>query len=179
MGYKMSRTARREFGLCNSCSVASLPGRSLCGIHMAEAILRRKLAYGKKKSLGKCMKCVDSPAEPNMSLCKMHLHRAKVAISERNRLLKLETFNAYGGPYCSCIGCPQRQYSMLTMLTIDHINGGGNKHRKSILQDRGGVSFYRWLKRNGYPSGYQVLCWNCNLSKRYAPCEHISSPAAS
>lgn len=49
------------------------------------------------------------------------------------------------------------------LLTIDHVNGGGNAHRKVI--GRGSKDFYRWLKRNNYPPGFQALCGSCNLAK--------------
>jgi hypothetical protein len=49
-------------------------------------------------------------------------------------------------------------------LTIDHINGGGEKHRKE-LKLNAGTQFYRWLRNNGYPEGYQVMCYNCNCGK--------------
>jgi len=57
------------------------------------------------------------------------------------------------------------------MLTLDHINGGGIRHRTAIANERGwknkvgGVSFYRHLICLGFPPGYQVLCFNCNYSK--------------
>ena len=55
----------------------------------------------------------------------------------------------------------------LTILTIDHINGNGNKHRKEIGIGRTcGARFYFWLKRNNYPAGFQVLCFNCQFRKR-------------
>lgn len=38
--------------------------------------------------------------------------------------------------------------------------GGGSKHRKEI----GVASTYSWLKKNKYPEGFRVLCWNCNSS---------------
>jgi hypothetical protein len=47
-------------------------------------------------------------------------------------------------------------------LTVDHIDGGGSRHRKQI----GNGHTYRWLKKHNYPSGYQVLCFNCNWKKR-------------
>ena len=54
-------------------------------------------------------------------------------------------------------------------LQLDHIEGGGNKDR----QAKGtGSTFYAWLKRNGYPPGYQVLCANCNYIKRFENREH-------
>jgi len=47
------------------------------------------------------------------------------------------------------------------VLQIDHIDGGGNKHRKTL----GNVHLYSWLKKQGYPEGFQVLCANCNIRK--------------
>ena len=49
-------------------------------------------------------------------------------------------------------------------LSIDHIGGGGYKHTKIVGR---GSSFYKWLKRNNYPEGFQVLCFNCNHIKAY------------
>jgi hypothetical protein len=47
-------------------------------------------------------------------------------------------------------------------LSIDHINGGGNKHLKEIGQGK----LYSWLKKHNYPPGYQVLCMSCQFIKR-------------
>jgi hypothetical protein len=49
------------------------------------------------------------------------------------------------------------------MLTIDHIHGGGNQHRKQITASRASETFYRWLKNNNYPDGYRTFCYNCNI----------------
>jgi hypothetical protein len=59
-------------------------------------------------------------------------------------------------------------------LTIDHINGGGRQHR---LQAGVKGDFYTWLKRNGFPPGFQVLCWNCNHAKHVlGECPHQKKP---
>ena len=72
----------------------------------------------------------------------------------------------YGG-ICAC--CRE---TALQFLTIDHINGNGNEHRRELKMG-GGKSFYYWLRRNGYPKGYQVLCMNCNWSRGvYGFCPH-------
>ena len=42
---------------------------------------------------------------------------------------------------------------------------GGNKHRKQLKAF--GVELYAFLRREGWPPGYQILCHNCNLSKGY------------
>jgi hypothetical protein len=70
--------------------------------------------------------------------------------------LRAEAMKAYGGK-CKCCG-----ESVDEFLTIDHVNGGGTKHRKAMK--RGGGVFFLWLKQNGYPKDFRILCWNCNWS---------------
>jgi 5-methylcytosine-specific restriction endonuclease McrA len=65
-------------------------------------------------------------------------------------------------PCCGCCG-----ETDLNKLEIDHIAGGGKAHRKSIYPcGAGGHVFYHWLKKQGYPEGYQTLCNSCNDKKR-------------
>ena len=71
-----------------------------------------------------------------------------------NRHLRMEVLLSYGGK-CSC--CEEWRYEF---LAIDHINGGGNKDRR----ERHGSKIEQWLKKNGYPAGFQVLCHNCNMA---------------
>lgn len=91
-----------------------------------------------------------------------YYRKNKTKMHEQNRKSsqkrKLEIFTHYGGnpPRCNC--CDETIYEF---LTIDHINGGGIKHRKSI-GGIGGTRFYQWLKNNNFPKGFQVLCANCN-----------------
>lgn len=84
--------------------------------------------------------------------------KARARSNAYARKLREAAFEVYGGPICACCGEQERCF-----LTIDHINGGGNEHRRSI----GGISnnFYQWLKATGYPPGFQVLCQNCNVGK--------------
>ena len=63
--------------------------------------------------------------------------------------------DAYGRE-CACCGEQHPDF-----LTLDHIEGGGNRHRKSI---HGKV--YSQLRRLGFPPGYRILCWNCNWAYR-------------
>lgn len=60
-------------------------------------------------------------------------------------------------------------YTDMRALSIDHINGGGGKQRKELFANRklAGTHFYKWLIRNNYPIGFQVLCMNCQFVKRY------------
>lgn len=83
--------------------------------------------------------------------------------------LRLEVLIHYGGspPKCACCG-----ELILKFLTLDHINGGGNKQRRK-LKIPSGTRFYSWIKKHNFPKGYQVLCMNCNWAKRYSGiCPH-------
>ena len=82
--------------------------------------------------------------------------------------IRMEVVKHYGGK-CECCDETRREF-----LAIDHIEGGGNKHRKSL--QRAGNSFYLWLRDNDYPSGYRILCHNCNASYGYCGrCPHKGS----
>jgi len=76
--------------------------------------------------------------------------------------LKIDVLTHYsnGTPKCACCG-----ETLIGFLSVDHINGGGTEHRKKI--GRFGSSFYQWLKQHKYPSGYQVLCYDCNIGKAH------------
>ena len=78
--------------------------------------------------------------------------------NEREKL-KREIIAGYGGR-CAC--CHEYNHAF---LCIDHINGQGTEHRKQI----GGNSnlLYRWLRKNNFPQGFQVLCFNCNRGKYF------------
>lgn len=75
--------------------------------------------------------------------------------------LKLEILAHYGNGKCECTRCG---YKDERALSIDHINGNGNAHKKE-LGIQGGNMFYLWLKQNNYPEDFQTLCMNCQFIK--------------
>jgi hypothetical protein len=82
-------------------------------------------------------------------------------VREANRKMKTLVYNAYGGYKCACCGETEPMF-----LSIDHINNDGAEHRKKI-NIKGGTQIYRWLIKNSFPDGFQVLCWNCQNGKRF------------
>lgn len=88
---------------------------------------------------------------------------------KRWHMLRMKALIHYGGdpPKCACCG-----ESHIKFLTIDHIGGNGNKHRRNVVGRIEG-----WLAKNNYPEGFQVLCMNCNFAKkgsnvRFCPVHH-------
>lgn len=78
------------------------------------------------------------------------------------RLQVLTYYSIADYPVCACCGITD-----IDVLCIDHINNNGAEQRKAMGWGRGaGTVLCHWLNRNGFPEGYQVLCWNCNHKKR-------------
>lgn len=67
---------------------------------------------------------------------------------------RMTVFMHYG---MKCFCCGEEN---IYFLQIDHMNGGGTKHRQILGLH--GYRFYEWLIKNGFPSGYRTLCANCN-----------------
>lgn len=74
--------------------------------------------------------------------------------------LREQVFAAYGGKKCHCCGETGPLF-----LTIDHVDNSGAEMRRSGTHGRSGTAFYQWLRKSGFPDGFQVLCMNCNLGK--------------
>ena len=77
--------------------------------------------------------------------------------------LKIDALKAYSNNDIKCACCGKRE---IDFLCLDHINDNGAKERKNNKYGSAGI--FKWLKKNNYPKdvGLQVLCFNCNISKR-------------
>lgn len=94
------------------------------------------------------------------------LTRCRVCQRERmrawSRKVRSEVLAHYGGR-CAC--CNE---ACLSFLGINHIQDGDNQHRKSRR-----TPLYPWLKKNKFPTGFRVLCHNCNMALGfYGYCPH-------
>ena len=84
----------------------------------------------------------------------------QLAAAKGRRKAKVDALTYYSGGLPCCKIC---KVTDLAILCIDHINNDGAKKRKGI--QRSGMSLYYALRKQGYPQGYQVLCYNCNARK--------------
>lgn len=124
-----------------------------------------------------CERCYDTKARRAKGVrekapawtpekCREYAAQKAMKYHKRRRAKALE---AYGGK-CAC--CGEREPAF---LAVDHIHGGGNAHRRSLSKSgktAGGSKLYAWLERNGFPSGFQLLCHNCNFTKSHGGCPH-------
>jgi hypothetical protein len=81
----------------------------------------------------------------------------------KDRLTALERYSG-SPPKCKCCGETE-----LVFLCLDHTKGDGNTHRREI---GGAARIFEWLRKNDYPSGFQVLCHNCNFAEHRGGCPH-------
>lgn len=98
-----------------------------------------------------------------------HKPRKRLDKKRQQLAIRTEMIHVYGGK-CDCCGESTPEF-----LTIDHINGGGNQHRKEL--GRTGWRFYLWLKKQGWPKEiFQLLYMNCNMAKHhFGGCPHERS----
>ncbi len=184
----------RAKGLCSSCGKQAIKGQAKC-----ESCVVRERKYSadhkaRQKEKGQCA-CCGKEAEPHKTLCKECSTKRRERRAEtirqglcemcrkprgpdrtycdpcwakrqaHHQAVKDEVFGHYGGYACACCGETERAF-----LTIDHVRNDGAKHRRE--QGRKAYSICRWLRLNGFPDGFQVLCMNCNWAKRLGQCPH-------
>jgi hypothetical protein len=69
---------------------------------------------------------------------------------------KLLAMEHYSNGFIECAVCGEDR---IECLSLDHIYGGGTKHRK----DKKIKMMAEWLRKYNYPTGYRVLCMNCQF----------------
>lgn len=84
------------------------------------------------------------------------LRQKRVNTNRRRREVALIALTHYSGgtPQCYCCG-----ETALLLLGLDHIKGGGTKHRKQVL----GIRMSSWAMKKGWPKIFRVACHSCNL----------------
>lgn len=122
---------------------------------------------------GTCKPCV-------VELTRLRRQRDPSIVTRMNKRaherIRRAVFVAYGGPHPRCACCGEDRD---VFLTLDHVDGDGHEHRRSLsASGRGGSAVYYDLKARGFPQGIQVLCHNCNWAKHRGICPHEAERAA-
>lgn len=117
----------------------------------------------RRKKLNKENRCTSCGRQRDRPPCKTCLHCQKLS-SARQEKIRQRVLDYYGGR-CACCG-----YSDTRFLSIDHIIP---LHRGERTSQTTGYGLWCKLQREGFPYGFQVLCYNCNYAKRGRPlCPH-------
>ncbi len=147
------RARRRAAGLCHACGLRRATGRcNVCREKSAKYHAERRVM--EKRSLV-CTQCSTRKAAPEKTQCRRCLDRKQ----KFKQKLKDDALAAYGGP--ACVACSETR---IECLQLDHVNNDGAAHRKVLGSAAGNM--YAWLRKNKYPTGFQVLCASCNFIKR-------------
>lgn len=173
-GYRKALQDKRiASGLCRYCESKPAPGKKSCSPCLEKRRILTEAYKEGHKAKGLCLSC-KTPAEGRL-YCTRHRAEKNRTTIRNNLKVKREVFERYGGCVCNC--CSEGH---IEFLTIDHIDGNGAEHRRRIFgksAGMGGARLYRALKREGFPAGFQVLCFNCNVAKGfYGECPHKRVP---
>ena len=163
----MSNTYRAELrrrrlakGLCGRCGQHPLVNNS--------TLCEECRAYYHERWKNRSPELIAKHKEAVKKWAKNHPELRRLSAIRYLRKLRKEVIEHYGGK-CSC--CGENNHAF---LTIDHINGKGNIHRRKLFgKNIAGNTFYKWLRVNKFPEGFQVLCYNCNMAKAHlGVCPH-------
>ena len=106
----------------------------------------------------------------HLDFMKPNLSNNKRAIKDRKYAQKVkEKVLDHYGHVCVCCG-----ETDIRVLGMDHIHGGGKKHREEINCLRS-ISFNRYLIEHNFPDDVQVMCMNCNCGRQVngGVCPHV------
>ena len=148
---------------CIQCSkpiVAQRNTRKFCGNACGMNYRYKHVKFEDRQ----CIQCSTTftPIGSNNRFCTINCgrkyHSKEARTKYRKRILTM-----YGNK-CSCCGETKKEF-----LTIEHLNGGGRKHRSG----RGSETVYREIAQEYRPDLYAILCMNCNHAKGiYGFCPH-------
>lgn len=122
---------------------------------------RRKLSI----KLKRCTTCHQSKSAKGRLSCIRCLKRDRNRSRKKTIAVRIRTLSHYGKGgrlMCRANGC---RITNLFMLTLDHIRDNGGRERKKT--GKLGWAFYEWLRKRGYPKGYQTLCANHQTLKEF------------
>lgn len=126
--------------------------------HEYRQLICRKCFRQSQIACGLCI--CGQPLVRGHNSCQRCLDAVKISTKTRCQIDRIAAIDHYGG---SCAYCGE---TVFIFLSIDHINNNGCQHRKNMCKgSNNSINIGAWLRRNNYPTGFQVLCMNCNHAK--------------
>ena len=149
------RFDRHLQGLCSACGLRPYINPANPSSSCKECLAVSRARKAQKRELAICRACSE-PALKDKVYCLKHLQSTKISGLKHRRRYRNLCLNHYGGK-CNCCG-----ESNPIFLQLDHISGGGARHKQSRLGP-----LDQWLVTHNFPSEQkiQVLCANCHQAK--------------
>ena len=135
-----------------SCKRETLEGYKTCEVCRGKARKRQLDCLAQGLCQAGCGKAVVTK-----SLCR---ECADKRIAKRK--IKLGVVLDHYGRECSCCG-----FMDIRFLTIDHIDNDGYLERYPGGSRLTGSNMHDKIIKEGFPSRFQILCWNCNCAKQF------------
>lgn len=146
----------KEKGICSGCGNKNdTPQYYRCTACRAKQSKQLMNRYYSRKKNNRCGYCGSglSSSRKICDACKKKQSNLKKLDWRRKKELIL---NACGN-ICACCGESNEKF-----LTLDHVNNDGYKHRAIV-----GNAVFQDVIRRGFPSEFQILCYNCNYGKSH------------
>jgi len=151
---------RRSAGQCVRCGTQTDQFEVHCSSCVEYMRTKNNNTYHSRKNSGLCAHCGKEPPILHETLCQSCKQKNAHRCMDNRKKQKFTIIQHYGG---KCALCGE---SDIDVLAIDHIAGGGTQHNKQLREQ--GTTLHRWLIKNDFPDGFQVLCFNCNMKKHLA-----------
>ena len=146
------RNKRREEGVCTRCT------GPLDDVYMDCSVCRNKSNKVVKRIIKKNLKSGKCACGKPRIKKKMVCKRCSNVSHIKHQDFKKKVIAGYGGK-CAC--CGEKQWEF---LSVDHVNNDGAERRRKSGKAETSSTLYRRLIKENFPSDYQILCYNCNMT---------------
>lgn len=153
----LKRKVTRTF--CKKCFISSLQKRPYVYKYVPNHLLNPEQLKNKLNTRNKYKRIVR---DRNIALGLPTVSRKEYATRKKLRVSRKGKIFEHYGNFCAC--CGEKEYSL---LTVDHINNNGKEHSSSSGRRYSGDRLYFILIELNFPTGIQILCFNCNISKNH------------
>jgi len=157
--------------MCQLCRNAADQAKTdrWAAAHPVEALVRSR-RYEEKNNAARRTRYQNDPEykkqadEAVRRYREAHADELAAGHREKHRTTRQAVIDLYGRS-CACCGEARWQF-----LALDHVDGGGNQHRKLVST----TTLYRQLTKAGVVDPlYRLLCHNCNAAVGYyGVCPH-------
>lgn len=166
--YKRMYRKRVKLGLCVKCGEEIITDRLNRNLTKAKTcdkcLSKEKERIKKARETGFCITCRTSKQDiPTSTICSK-CNRLRRELRDRR---KAEVLQALGGRCtCTSTSCWHEGECIAIderVLTVDHVDGGGNIHRKRRWVHYNWTLYLKAIRTKSHR--LQLLCWNCHMLK--------------